>query len=122
MRTVLLEHADERGVSIDLVEEVREGTVGKLSRYATATKAWYDNKLAPCHFVPGDMVLRRALILGKLQKKWEGPFIVTRVGTNRAYHLAELDGTSLPHPWNAEALKKYYVSQVRPIDLALYYW
>ncbi|KAF0934652.1 hypothetical protein E2562_026141 [Oryza meyeriana var. granulata] len=60
------EHADEREVSIDLVEEVREGAARNLSRYAAATKAWYDNKLAPRYFVPGDMLLRHALSLGKL--------------------------------------------------------
>ncbi|KAF0932895.1 hypothetical protein E2562_013095 [Oryza meyeriana var. granulata] len=51
------------------------------------------------------MVLRSMLSPGKLQKKWEGPFIVTRASANGAYRLAELDGMSLLHVWNAEALK-----------------
>ncbi|KAF0930921.1 hypothetical protein E2562_037133 [Oryza meyeriana var. granulata] len=73
-----------------------------------ATKARYDNKLAPRHFISGDMVLWHALSPGKLQKKWEGPFVVTRAGVNGAYRLEELDSTPLPHPWNTKALKKYY--------------
>ncbi|KAF0896892.1 hypothetical protein E2562_029580 [Oryza meyeriana var. granulata] len=119
LRTVLPEHADERGVSIDLVKEIREGAAGNLSRYAAATKAWYDNKLLPRHFVLGDMVLRRALSPGKLQRKWEGPFIVTWAGTNGAYRLAELDGTSLPHSWNVEALRKYYVIIIAVGDMEI---
>ncbi|KAF0922064.1 hypothetical protein E2562_024015 [Oryza meyeriana var. granulata] len=65
LRTVMPEHADEREVSIDFVEEVREDAARNLCRYAMATKEWYDNKLAPRHFVPGDMVLRRTPSLGK---------------------------------------------------------
>ncbi|KAF0930785.1 hypothetical protein E2562_035257 [Oryza meyeriana var. granulata] len=92
-----------------LYKTAREGATGNLSHYAVATKAWYDNKLAPYHFVPSDMVLRHAFSPGKFQKKWEGLFIVTWVGAKGAYCLVELDGTSLPHPWNMEALRKYYV-------------
>ncbi|KAF0900543.1 hypothetical protein E2562_032138 [Oryza meyeriana var. granulata] len=55
------------------------------------------------------MVLQQALNLGKLQNKWEGPFMVAQASTHGAYCLAELDGAPLPHPWNAEALKKYYM-------------
>ncbi|KAF0909589.1 hypothetical protein E2562_038081 [Oryza meyeriana var. granulata] len=98
-------HADEREVSIDFVKEVREDATRNLCRYAMATKAWYDNKLAPRHFVPGDMVLQCTTSLAKLQKKWEGPFVVTRASANEAYRLAELDGAPLPHPWNVEASK-----------------
>ncbi|KAF0933865.1 hypothetical protein E2562_019312 [Oryza meyeriana var. granulata] len=54
-----------------------EDTAKNLCHYATATKAWYDNKPAPRHFVPGDMVLWRTPSPGKLQKKWEGRFVVT---------------------------------------------
>ncbi|KAF0929053.1 hypothetical protein E2562_015168 [Oryza meyeriana var. granulata] len=48
------------------VEEVREEATRSLCRYAAVTKAWYDNKLSPRHFVPGDMVLRCGLSPGKL--------------------------------------------------------
>ncbi|KAF0926062.1 hypothetical protein E2562_020738 [Oryza meyeriana var. granulata] len=65
------EHVDKLQVSINLVEEVRENAARNA-----ATKAWYDSKLAPRHFIPDDMVLRRALNPRKLQKKWEGPFVV----------------------------------------------
>ncbi|KAF0889612.1 hypothetical protein E2562_029286 [Oryza meyeriana var. granulata] len=71
--------------------------------------AWFNTKLAPCSFVPGDMVLRWALNPRKLQSKWEGPFVVTQASTHSAYRLAGLDGVPLPHSWNAETLKKYYM-------------
>ncbi|KAF0915351.1 hypothetical protein E2562_035842 [Oryza meyeriana var. granulata] len=74
-----------------------------------AMKAWFDTKTAPCAFMPGDMVLQCALNPGKLQNKWEGPFVVSRASVRGAYHLTNLEDTPLPHPWNAEALKNYYV-------------
>ncbi|KAF0894047.1 hypothetical protein E2562_033926 [Oryza meyeriana var. granulata] len=80
-----------------------------LDRYIIATKAWFNTKLAPRSFAPSDMVLRWTINPRKLQNKWEGPFVVTQASTRGAYRLARLDGVPLPHPWNAEALKKYYM-------------
>ena len=45
---------------------------------------------------------------GKFQEKWERPYIVTKVGDSRAYHLQTLDGVSLLRPWNVSNLKQYY--------------
>jgi hypothetical protein len=42
---------------------------------------------------------------GKLRPTWEESYTVYRRGT---YHLEKLDDTALPHPWNAQRLKKYY--------------
>ncbi|KAF0895067.1 hypothetical protein E2562_006779 [Oryza meyeriana var. granulata] len=109
MRTIPPKGMDERSVSIDLIDEARGQAAQNLDRYITATKAWFNTKLAPRSFAPRDMVLRQVLNSGKLQNKWEGPFMVTQANTHGAYHLAKLDGAPLLHPWNAEALKKYYM-------------
>uniref|UniRef100_A0A2N9I6A6 Integrase catalytic domain-containing protein n=1 Tax=Fagus sylvatica TaxID=28930 RepID=A0A2N9I6A6_FAGSY len=45
---------------------------------------------------------------GKLGPTWEGPYRVVKFHRRGTYHLEKLDGDALPHPWNAEHLKKYY--------------
>jgi len=45
---------------------------------------------------------------GKFQSKWEGPFMVETVYSNRAYCLANPDGDMLMMPINSKFLKKYY--------------
>ena len=46
---------------------------------------------------------------GKLQSKWDGPYLVLYSNRLGSYHLADLEGNELQHPWNADNLKKYYV-------------
>jgi hypothetical protein len=65
-------------------------------------------------FKVGDLVLRKVTLAtkdptqGKLGPTWEGPYRVTKFYKRGTYHLKKLDSTTLPHPWNAEHLKKYY--------------
>ncbi|KAF0897115.1 hypothetical protein E2562_033666 [Oryza meyeriana var. granulata] len=73
LRTVLPERTDQRSVSVDLIDEARGQAAQNLDSYITATKVWFNTKLAPHSFAPRDMVLWRALNPGKLQNKWEGP-------------------------------------------------
>lgn len=47
--------------------------------------------------------------LAKWEANWEGPFMMTEVLKEGAYHLAEADGRPLPRPWDVVHLKKYYV-------------
>lgn len=65
-RVVLPEHAGEGEVSVDLVEETRIAVAKNLQRYSTATQLWFNKKVAPRAFCPGEAVLRRALNPGKL--------------------------------------------------------
>ncbi|KAF0920627.1 hypothetical protein E2562_035914 [Oryza meyeriana var. granulata] len=60
---------DEWNVSVDLIDEARGQAAQNLDHYITTTKAWFNTKLAPRSFAPGDMVLRRALNPRKLQNK-----------------------------------------------------
>jgi hypothetical protein len=65
-------------------------------------------------FKVGDLVLRKVTLAtkdptqGKLGPTWEGPYRVVKFHRKGTYNLEKLDGTALPHPWNAEHLKKYY--------------
>ena len=68
----------------------------------------------PCMFRTGTLVFKRVFEnttkkgVGKLQANWEGPYVVTKAGNSRAYHLQTLDGVPLLRPWNVSNLKQYY--------------
>ena len=61
-------------------------------------------------FQEGDLVLRvDQQKPHKLTPAWEGPFIVTRVLHNGAYHLYNVDRQiDEPRAWNAELLRPFY--------------
>jgi hypothetical protein len=58
---------------------------------------------------PSHLVLRRIAnpgTVGKLQLKWEGPFLVissSRSGSNR---MKDTDGNDIPRSWNADECRK----------------
>jgi hypothetical protein len=57
-------------------------------------------------------VLRRIAkpdTLGKLQLKWEGPFLVVSSSRLGSYRLKDMDGNDIPRFWNADELHRYYV-------------
>jgi hypothetical protein len=57
-------------------------------------------------------VLRRVANLdtvGKLQLKWEGPFLVVSSSRLGSYRLKDMDDNDIPRPWNAVELRRYYV-------------
>ena len=45
---------------------------------------------------------------GALGPTWEGPYRVKEIVRPGTYRLEDLNGRILPHPWNAEHLRKYY--------------
>ena len=62
----------------------------------------------------GDWVLKRrpnAENIGKMEPKWDGPYLVISNKRPRSYHLADPEGNKLPHSWNADSLIKYYILQ-----------
>jgi hypothetical protein len=48
-------------------------------------------------------------IVGKLQLKWEGPFLVVSSSRPGSYRLKDMDGSDIPRSWNADELRRYYV-------------
>ena len=101
----------DREVSIDLLEERRIQAVSTMSSYTEGVARAYNKKVKPRTLEPGDMVLKRATnptTRGKLESKWEGPYIVT--GTTRAgtFRLATPEGDQLGHTWNIKTLRKFY--------------
>uniref|UniRef100_A0A2N9JBP4 Reverse transcriptase domain-containing protein n=1 Tax=Fagus sylvatica TaxID=28930 RepID=A0A2N9JBP4_FAGSY len=82
--------------------------------YQQRMARYYDRRVKHREFKVGDLVLRKVTLAtkdptqGKLGPTWEGPYRVVKLHRRGTYHLEKLDGNALPHPWNAEHLKKYY--------------
>jgi hypothetical protein len=63
----------------DLIDGDRVLAQDGLNKYQAQTKAWRDNTVIPKEFQEGELVLTRTTRTeswGKLEPKWEGPFIV----------------------------------------------
>ena len=60
----------------------------------------------------GDLVLRRrpnAENVGKLQPKWEGPYIVKAAGRPGSFYLTGGEGRTTTHTWNIDILRRFYI-------------
>jgi hypothetical protein len=71
-----------------------------LNKYQAQTKAWRDNTVIPREFKEGDLVLTRTIRTesrGKLEPKWEGPYIVKTITLSNAYRLTSPSGEDLEH-------------------------
>jgi hypothetical protein len=76
------------------------------------TKAWRDHTVVPREFNEGDLVLVRTARTesrGKLEPKWEGPFIVKTKASPSAYRLTTPSDEDLEHSWNIDNLRKFFV-------------
>jgi hypothetical protein len=47
--------------------------------------------------------------VGKLQLKWEGPFLVVSSSHPGSYRLKDMDDNDIPRSWNVDELRRYYV-------------
>jgi hypothetical protein len=77
--------------SKDLIDGDRVFALQALNKYQAQTKAWRDHTVIPREFSEGDLVLvriARTESRGKLEPKWEGPFIVKTKASPSAYRLA----------------------------------
>ena len=110
-----VEHNDEAlRLNLDLLDEKREQVLKRTKDYQRKTVRYYNQKVKPRSYVPGDLVLKKLLparknpARGKLGSKWEGPYIVSRVVRPGNYELHMEEGKVLHHAWNAEHLKFFY--------------
>jgi hypothetical protein len=98
--------------SKDLIDGDRAFALQALDKYQVQTKAWCDNAVVPREFNEGDLVLVRTTRTesrGKLEPKWEGPFIVKTKASPSAYRLATSSDEDLEHSWNIYNLQKFFV-------------
>jgi hypothetical protein len=66
-------------VAKDTIEGVRLQAMKNINKYQAETVKWRDRKVRLKNIKPGHLVLRRVAnpdTVGKLQLKWEGPFLV----------------------------------------------
>jgi hypothetical protein len=98
--------------SKDLINGDRVFALQALDKYQAQTKAWRDHVVVPREFNEGDLVLvhtTRIESRGKLEPKWEGPFIVKTKSSPSAYRLTTQSSEDLEHSWNIDNLRKFFV-------------
>nr|CAE03827.1 OSJNBb0013J13.4 [Oryza sativa Japonica Group] len=101
-----------REVSLELLEGVRVEALEHMRKYATSTSATYNKKVRPRELMLGQLVLRKKanpVAVGKLESKWEGPYLIKRKSRTGSFRLATLEGEEFDHSWNAACLKRFYV-------------
>ena len=104
-------HEEVLRLNLDLLEEKREQVLKRMKDYHRKTARYYDQRVKPRSYKPGDLVLkklmptRKDLAHGKLGPNWEGPYIVSRIIRPDNNELRTEEGKALPHSWNTEHLK-----------------
>jgi hypothetical protein len=86
---------DARHVELDSAEEVRCNALLQLARYLQGVRRCHDRNIQERSFNIGDLVLHRIQDeagLHKLNSRWEGPFIVSKVTRVGSYRLQYPDG------------------------------
>jgi hypothetical protein len=99
-------------VAKDIIEGTRLLVVENINKYQAETIKWRDRKVRLKTIKPGHLVLRTVANLdtvGKLQLKWEGPFLVVSSLRPDSYRLKDMDDNDIPRSWNADELRRYYV-------------
>ena len=110
-----VEHNDEAlRLNLDLLDEKREQVIKHTEDYQRKTARYYNQKVKPMSYRPGDLVLKKLLPArknpthGKLGPNWEGPYIISRIIKPSNYKLQAKEGKILHHAWNAKHLKRFY--------------
>ena len=72
------------------------------------------NKKVRCQvYQVGDLVIKRIILpqgdpRGKWNPTYEGPFVIKNIFSGGEMILTTMDGDDLPHPVNADIVKRYY--------------
>ena len=89
-----MEHNDEAlRLNLDLLDEKREQVLRRTEDYQRKTTRYYNQKVKPMSYMPGDLALKKLLPAkknpshGKLSPNWEGPYIISRVVRPSNYEL-----------------------------------
>jgi hypothetical protein len=113
IRTLALtEDESDYQVTKDTIEGTRLQAIEHINKYQTKTIKWRDKKVRLKNIKPAHLVLRRVAnpdTVGKLQLKWEGPFLVVSSIRPGSYRLKDMNSNDIPRSWNADELRRYYV-------------
>jgi hypothetical protein len=105
-----------------LIDGDRVLALQALNKYQAQTKAWRDNAVVPREFNKGDLVLvqnTRTKSWGKLELKWEGPFIIKSKASPSAYRPVTPSGEDLEHSWNIDNLRNFLSNHQGPRALVI---
>ena len=116
IRTVTPESENEGSVikELDTSDELREAAVIRVTSYQRSLANFYNKRVRPRVFQPGNLVLRRVFentadpMAGKFLPNSEGPYIVTQSRESGSYVIDKTDETPVHRMWNAMHLKRYY--------------
>ncbi|GJZ77838.1 reverse transcriptase domain-containing protein [Tanacetum coccineum] len=105
---------EEMRLNLDLLQERREAAAIREAKYKTKMEQYYNKKVRPAGFRPGEFVYRRNEASrvedqGKLGPKWEGPYRITEAYENGSYKLQTLEDKEVPQTWHAINLQKFYM-------------
>jgi hypothetical protein len=108
----------KRRIQISEPEEMRLKAYGNASKYKERIKRWYDKRLKKKEFKEGDKVLLynsrfKTFGKGKLQIKWDRPYVVHLVLSNGAVTIMDVKGDQFMV--NGQRLKVYYDLDVVPL-------
>jgi hypothetical protein len=108
----------KRRIQIRELEEMRLKAYENASIYKERIKRWYDKRLTRKEFKEGDKVLLnnsrfKTFGKGKLQSKWDGPYVVHSVLSNGAVTIMDEKGDKFMV--NGQQFKVYYESNVVPL-------
>ena len=96
--------------AVDLLEEEREMALIRSTIYQQDLRRFHARNVRGRAFQEGDLVLRvDQKRPHKLAPAWEGPFIITKVLHNGAYHIYNVaKNMDEPRAWNTEPLRPFY--------------
>jgi hypothetical protein len=108
----------KRRIQISELEEMRLKAYENAIIYKERIKRWYDKRLNKKEFKEGDKVLLynsrfKTFKKGKLQSKWDGPYVVHSVLSNGAVTIMDVKGDQFMG--NGQRLKVYYEADVVPL-------
>ncbi|XP_016684256.2 uncharacterized protein [Gossypium hirsutum] len=100
-----------RKLDIQELEEIRNDAYENAHTYKDKTKLFHKKRIAQKNFSVGQKVLLYNSVLklfpGKLQSRWQGPFIVTKVFTHGAVEI-ESEESGKRFVVNGQQLKPFY--------------
>ncbi|GJV66892.1 reverse transcriptase domain-containing protein [Tanacetum coccineum] len=105
---------EEQCLNLDFLQERREATAIREAKYKTKMEQYYNKKVRPAGFRPGEFVYRRNEASrmedeGKLGPNWEGPYRVIEAFENGSYKLQTMEDKVVPRTWHAVNLRKCYL-------------
>ena len=111
-RTIQTSDPQAEATVKDTLEIQRMEAANNLTTYQNKTQMWKDKGTLPKKLKIGDWVLIRTPRTeqrGKLESKWDGPYIIHANARPGAYRLTDIEGRQLQHSWNEANLRKFYI-------------